>query len=309
LAFRTPGEKMDAQTNEAESVVLPISMEEYLEERVPVAPGGTLFLDLDRGSVTVSSHDEECIEIVAEARGWASHLVLFHLDRKGNDIELDVDVDRWLARLLPGTRIRVEARVPRVYSVDIRTGGGSVEVDEIEGRAAVRTAAGSVRISRVVGSAELQTSGGSVRIEELDGDLRAATSGGSVRAVDVAGRVEARTTGGGIDLDMVDGPVDARTGGGGVRVAFIDEPEGHLQTGGGSIEVRFPADAGTDLDARTAAGRIRVEHPHVVGRRSGRQRLVAQVNGGGPRLFLKTGGGGIRVRALKPLPRRGRPRT
>lgn len=286
---------------------LPISAEEHLEERVPVAPGGTLYLDMDRGSVRVSTHDRAEVEVRGSARGWGSHLVLFHLDRRGDDIELEVDVDRWLAALLFGTRIRVDVRVPREYSADVRTGGGSVQVEGLGGRLWVRTSGGAIRASGVSGTTDLQTSGGSIAAERIGGDLRSRTSGGSIRVLDVAGRVDARTTGGAIDLETVDGPVEARTAGGRIRVAFVDEPEGTVRTGGGAIDVEFPDDAGTDLDARSGAGRISVAHDHVVTER-GRSRIVALVNGGGPPLLLRTGGGSIDVRAT-PRRRVARPFT
>jgi DUF4097 and DUF4098 domain-containing protein YvlB len=175
-----------------------------------------------------------------------------------------------------------------------------VRLEDIGGRVAVRTSGGSVRARRVADSAHLQTSGGSIHVEEIRGDLRARTGGGSIQAEDIAGRVEARTNGGSIALGMVDGPVEARTLGGSIRVRFVDEPEGIIETGGGSIEVGFPEDAGTDLDAKTGAGRIRVEHPHVVARGARRQELLAKVNGGGQPLVLRSGAGSIRVRATSP---------
>ena len=48
------------------------SAEEWLEERIPVEPGGTLYVDLDRGSVEVGSHDRPEILIQASARGWSA---------------------------------------------------------------------------------------------------------------------------------------------------------------------------------------------------------------------------------------------
>ncbi len=287
-------ELMESQTGS-----LPVRREEFLEERVPVSPGGTLFLDLDRGSVDVTEQDRDEVHIRAEARGWGAHLVMFYLARKGDDLELDADIDSWLARLFPGTRVRVSVEIPPNYSLDIRTGGGNVRVEEVSGGVTVQTAGGSVKLRRVAGSARLRTQGGSIHVEELEGNLRAQSTGGSIRGDDVAGRVEARTAGGTIHLAAVDGPVEARTAGGGIRVSFVDEPEGSLETGGGSIEVGFPEDAGTDLEARTSGGTIRIDHCDVVSLEQSRRRLIANVNGGGPPLLLRTVGGSIRVRATE----------
>jgi hypothetical protein len=288
-----------------ERMKLPIAAEESLEEVVPVAPGGTLFLDLDRGSVEIESHERDEVWIRAESRGWGSHHVSFHLDREGNDVEFEADVDRWLGALLFGMRIRVQARVPSRYSIDLRSGGGSATVEGIGGHLLLETAGGSVRIRRIDGTANVRTAGGSVRARDVSGDLRLHTSGGSIRAEDVGGRVDARTAGGSIKLQEVGGPVEARTVGGSVKVSFLDQPEGTLSTGGGSVHVEFPSDAGADLDARTQGGRIHVEHSHVP-RESSRRRLVAEINGGGPALELRTLGGSIRVNETPPYRARSR---
>jgi hypothetical protein len=286
---------------EGQPVKLPIRAEEHLDERVPVSPGGTLFLDADRGSVTVTRNDRDDVHVWAEARGWGAHLVVFHLDQNGDDVELEVDIDSWLAAFFPGTRVRVEVELPRAYSLDVRTGGGSVRADGISGNVTAQTAGGSIKLRCIEGSARLRTGGGSIRIEELHGNLRVQTGGGSIRAADVAGRVEAKTGGGRIELTSVDGPVEARTGGGSIHTSFVDEPEGRFETGGGSIEVGFPEGAGADLEARTHSGRIRIEHRDVVKRERRGRWLVAEVNGGGPPLELRTRGGSIRVRATKPM--------
>jgi hypothetical protein len=70
--------------------------------------------------------------------------------------------------------------------------------------------------------------------------------------------------------------------------------------------VSFPENAGADLEARTTAGKIRVDHQDVVSRERSRRKLVARVNGGGPLLELRTSGGGIRVHASELRDRRRR---
>ncbi len=284
------------ETIEGHPVTLPISVAEYLDEWIQAPPGGTFYVDLDRGSVEVTEHEFDRIHVRADARGWGAHLVSFHLDRRGDDAELEVDIDSWLAALVPGTRVLVEIALPAGWSVDIRTAGGNVQVTGISGAVTAQTGGGSVSVHRVCGSARLRTSGGSIAVSELQGNLRAQTGGGSIRADDVAGRVEARTAGGSIRLITVDGPVEARTGGGSIKVSFEDEPEGRLETAGGSIEVTFPEDAGCDLDARTLSGNIRIDHRDVVTRERRRRHLVAQVNGGGPPLTLRTLAGSVRIR-------------
>ena len=98
-----------------------ITADEYLEESVPAEPGGTLFVDLDRGSVTIESHDKNEVRVEAVGRGWASGMCVFTLMTQGRDVQLDGDIDGWFPAFFGGARIQVRVWVPRRYSVDVLT--------------------------------------------------------------------------------------------------------------------------------------------------------------------------------------------
>ncbi len=269
---------------------------ERLHEVVPVEPGGTLYVNLDLGSVQVESHDVETVEVEAEATGWAPELVVFSLDREGNDVHLDAAVESWLPGILFGRRVRVRARVPRRYSLDIFTRGGRVRMRHIGGRVAAETKGGSIELERADGSALLRTSGGSIVAEDVRGHVRAGTSGGRIQVTDVAGDAELRTSGGRIECRGAAGRVEAKTSGGRIRTDFDGAASGSLATSGGPIEVRFAKGARVSLDARTSGGRVRVDHSiQLRGERSS-SHVVGEINGGGPELRLRTSGGSIHVR-------------
>ena len=123
------------------------SAEEWLEERVPVEPGGTLYVDLDRGAVQVRSHDRPEVHIEAGARGWSSGMVLFSVEKSGNDVQLDGSIDHWMPSLIGRPRIEVRCSVPRDFNVEVETGGGRIELEEVSGRV-YATTRGS-RVTRV----------------------------------------------------------------------------------------------------------------------------------------------------------------
>jgi hypothetical protein len=263
-----------------------------LRESVYVEPGGTLEIDLGAGSVEVETHDENEVRVDAQASGWRG--MKFELTSDGFDARLVGKSGGW--SLFGGGRVRVHVRVPERYSLDVRTGGGSIEIDDLGGTATARTSGGSIELDGAEGPVELRTSGGPIRAENVEGDLSVRTSGGGIRIADVTGSVEARTSGGSIQVHDVGGPVMARTSGGSISVRFDDVPEGSLETSGGSIEAEFSEEAAFRLDAKTSGGRVRIEEElHLIGKiESGR--IVGEINGGGPELRLHTSGGNVRVR-------------
>jgi hypothetical protein len=141
-----------------------VSAEEWLEERVPVEPGGTLYIDLDRGSVVVSSHDANEVRVEASARGWSAGLVLFCLEKNGNDVQLDGGADHWMPSLFGRPRILVRAWVPCDYSVEVESGGGRIHVSGVRGRVSTNTRGGRIELSQIEGPALLRTSGGRIHV-------------------------------------------------------------------------------------------------------------------------------------------------
>lgn len=271
------------------------SAEEWLEERIPVEPGGTLYVDLDRGQVEVGSHDRPEVHIQASARGWSSGMVLFTVEKAGSDVQLDGSIDHWMPSLLGRPRVEVRCTVPRDFSVEVETGGGRIQIEKILGRAYATTRGSRISLREVGGPALLRTSGGSIRVQQLGNDLRAKTSGGSVQVERVDGDVETRTTGGSIEVRDVRGQIDAYTSGGSIRASFTDEPWGRLETSGGSIRMECDLRTGFELDARTSGGTVKTDLILDPGSKIERNEVRGAVNGGGPPIVLRTSGGSIKI--------------
>jgi hypothetical protein len=266
------------------------------EESIAAREGGTLRVDLDAGSIEIESHDEPEVRVEASAsRGWGS--LDFRLTGDGTDTRLVGEAEGFFGWILGGPRIRVRVRVPPRYSLEVRTGGGSIEIEDVEGEVRASTSGGRIELKEVAGSADVRTSGGSIEAEEIEGDLSADTSGGAIRVAETTGRVEVHTSGGELEILDVRGPVSAETSGGSIALRFTGAPEGTVETSGGGIEVEFPEGAGVELDARTSGGRVEVEQGMHVRGSVDSQSVRGEINGGGPKLRLRTSGGNIRVRA------------
>jgi DUF4097 and DUF4098 domain-containing protein YvlB len=166
--------------------------------------------------------------------------------------------------------VTVEVNIPKNYSLDVMTGGGNIETEDINGYMILATAGGNIVAGNVGGFAHLTTDGGHITVKNVAGELAAATGGGHI------------TTG------AIEGNATLHTGGGHIRVASVDGVA-HVSTGGGNVSVEH---SGSELVAETAGGQIEV------GETAGLVR--AKTGGGGIRVVrvsgptdLQTSGGSI----------------
>jgi len=277
-----------------------------------VEPGGKLFLESDLGSIEVSSGgiNEVRVDVEREVRGATDEeaeerLKNLHMDfrQEGNDVHIQVKRpddflgSRWGNRL----RLRFVVMVPDRYNLDLKTGGGSIKVNDLEGTIAARTSGGSLHFGHINGSVSGQTSGGGITLDGGTGPMEVETSGGSIRIGRVAGPVKAHTSGGSIKVEEVQGAIQASTSGGGVDATITRQPEGdcELRTSGGSVHASLSRDLNLELSAKTSGGSVSTDLPiNVQGERS-RNRLEARLNQGGPRLILQTSGGSISINEVR----------
>lgn len=265
------------------------------DERIEVEPGGRLRAELEGGSVEVESHGDDEVRVEAQASGLGVRGAGFELSRRGDEVHLKTNIGGVLG-WLGSQRVRVRIRVPEEFSLDIRSGGGDIEIEEVEGDVTARTSGGSVRVSEVTGRVDLHTSGGPIDAEQIEGDVVARTSGGQIRAKEIEGEVDLETSGGPIEVHDVTGRVRARTSGGSISVRFSEAPSGEIETSGGGIEVEIPEGEGLRLEAETSGGRVELDRPLTMRGNVEPSRIQAEINDGGELLRLRTSGGDIRVR-------------
>jgi DUF4097 and DUF4098 domain-containing protein YvlB len=283
---------------EDHAVPEPIEASGWLEEALPVQPGGTLFVRSVRANLDVRSHDTDEVRVEAEARGRRADRVSFTLEQAGNDVRFEVHIDGWLVGFLGALDVRVRLWLPRRYSLVLRASGGDVQVDGITGDVVLNTSGGDASVTRTVGPIEVTSSGRNLEIAHVDGDVRARTSGGNLALRDVFGNVRARSSGGELNIDGVDGAVDLRSSGGSTTVAFLGDPEGEIKGSGGSIEVLVREDARCKLDAKSSGGGIDLDLELDELRERSTNHLVGVLGDGGAKLVLRSSGGGIRIGRL-----------
>jgi hypothetical protein len=300
-----------------------LAAEDTIRRGFNVSDGGTLRLDANIGSVTiVTGGSGVAVEVVRSTRGLGGGQVLenhhIEFEQNGNDVTITSHLTGWRNRMTSDYRVKWNIRVPERYNVSVRTSGGSVSVADIRGAVDVRTSGGSIKTGHVDGAANLRTSGGSIsvqsasrqivahtsgggiRIGRASSSVEAKTSGGSIHLGPVGGTVLARTSGGGITLDEVKGSIDAVTSGGSIHARLAAQPTAasRLSTSGGRVNVELGPHVAVDLEARASGGGVQSDIPVTVQGAIRRNEIIGQINGGGPKLVLRTSGGGIRVSRL-----------
>ena len=255
-------------------------------------------LDTFDGSIEVHSWDRAEIEVIVEKQAQDDALlqqIVVEQSQDGDTVTLRVrgpagrgnDGIQIGVVYSPGAKLRVA--VPKAVALDIRSGDGSITVEDVTGAVTMRSGDGSIVGLRV------------------SGDVRATTDDGSIRLRETNGKVDVETQDGSVVVNGTFTALRAKTGDGSVRIAAEKgsavESDWLVETDDGSVEVRLPEGLAADVDAATSDGSIRSSYPGLtVPERSeddddrgdsGRQ-LKATLGTGGKVLRVRTGDGTIR---------------
>jgi DUF4097 and DUF4098 domain-containing protein YvlB len=306
-------------------------VEGNLKKTFTVSPGGKLVVDADRGSIEVNSTKDSAVQVevfrkitgTSDVRGQAildDHKV--NMEQEGNTVTVRAKDKKEISNAWNNDRNRLQVRyvisVPDKFNVDLKTFGGNITVDDLNGEVKMQTSGGNLKLGRIQGpitghtsggnikvaggkgAVKVETSGGNIEIGEVEGNVSAHTSGGSIHIKTVKGDLVARTTGGGITAEAVHGSLAASTSGGSISAALADQPTGdsRLETSGGNISVRLNERAAFDINAQANGGGVNTELPVTSIGEHKRSSLKGKLNGGGKSLVLKTSGGTIHLRKL-----------
>lgn len=233
-----------------------------MEKSFDVKSGGTFFLKSDAGSVEIESHDSDRVEIKVLKKGRDAEDFEVAFSKDGNDVRVVGEREDGWGWGNYSISVRFIVKVPKDFNVDLKTGGGSINLSDLKG------------------TVEANTSGGSISLGSIEGDVNVQTSGGAIRVEEVAGNIDAHTSGGSINAKISKQPSD----------------DCSLRTSGGSVTVYLAPEIAVDLDASTSGGRVKSEFD--VDGTSKKKRISGKINGGGPNLVLKTSGGSVRIKSL-----------
>jgi DUF4097 and DUF4098 domain-containing protein YvlB len=300
------------------------SVDSPIHKTLNVAGGGTLTLDTDIGDVRITPANTNTVTVDIKRRAKSDDVMnnfIVTVDQSGNDVTIRGKYEKPASKWFNWSD-EIDATftitVPASYNVHASTSGGDVKLGDIGGNVYARTSGGNLDIGKVkgevdgrtsggdvtlagaTGRADLRTSGGGISVGDVDGPVQARSSGGSIDVRRVNGDLFAHTSGGGITVEDAMGSVDADTSGGSIRARMSQQPrsDSRFSTSGGGITLSVAPNIAVDLDAHTSGGGVDSDVPITILGKQGEDSLSGKINGGGPRLVLRSSGGGIRVKRL-----------
>ena len=137
----------------------------------------------------------------------------------------------------------------RATTAEVRTAGGTVEVNRVEGRAQVAAGTGDLRIGQVGGPATIKNDYGQTSVRRVGGELRLIGSYGDTTVGHAGADVKARTAYGSVTIDeVVRGTVSLTTTGGRLEVGIREGTAAWLdvQTSYGTVRNSLPTRRGPE---------------------------------------------------------------
>lgn len=177
-------------------------------------------------------------------------------------------------RLYNNITIDYEISAPKSVALNLHTGSGDLDIDNLGRFLKADTGSGSIRAHGIAGPADLHTGSGDIELQQVaSGEVRAQAGSGSIR------------------INGLSGALTAQTGSGDIEANGQITGSSKLQSGSGSIRAHLGHDAHLNVDAFTGSGSI-----HVAGlSTSDHHHVSSPLNGGGPALEAHTGSGDIEI--------------
>ena len=306
--------------------------EEQTTKTFQVAPGGTLVVDVNFGSIDLNTNMSGTVAVNVwrkvtrgstekEQKFLSENPIVFV--QEGNTVTIRCRPNlkekfRWFSGSGNHNEAKYTIQVPAQFNTRLNTSGGGITASNLTGDAKADTSGGGLRFSRLHGPLDGETSGGGIHVTDCEGPIKIQTSGGGIEVTGGSGLLVGDTSGGAINVKTFNGPVSMHTSGGGITIenaggnvkadtsggsilAVLPSPlpgDVNLFTSGGGVTVQLPPAAAFNLDAETSGGGVNCDLPVAMEGKAQHNRIKGPVNGGGPIVKLGTSGGGILVQKL-----------
>jgi hypothetical protein len=197
--------------------------EEHISQQVDATPGGKLVVDVDFGTIDVTTGADNKVALEAHRKidfgDEAREKEYFSatpvtITKDGNVITVRArgsKQETWWNFGHSETHGHYTIHVPKKFESDLRTDGGDVSVGEITGSTTVKTSGGKLALKHLEGTLSANTSGGSIEVEDCRGPIKIETSGGDITVTEGTGTLDAKTSGGRIEVRNFSGDTEVKT--------------------------------------------------------------------------------------------------
>ncbi len=298
-------------------ITLPLSgkVEKQIEETFNVNPGDQIRFSVDKGSVAIRTGKSDTVTVkvflTANAVTKIEAINLFKLYetkiyQSGSTVNLDIKKlkksNGWLSLTDKSKKVKfaVEITVPEIFSIEGKTGSGSIEASGITGFSVMETGSGLIKVRELDGDVSLSTGSGHIELHDCVALIDAATGSGSIKLHNVIGPVKANTGSGSIYADIKGGNFKFATGSGGIEVKMASPliENSYARTGSGSIRMMLPSDLAAHVELRTSSGSVNSDFEVNSSQKHKRNYVEGTINGGGPELQSQSGSGNILIARL-----------
>jgi len=155
-----------------------------------------------------------------------------------------------------GLSFSFEISVASKVDGQVKTGVGSIQVQNIQGKIKGNSGTGSVKIEKCDGDINLKTGVGSISLNDLKGIVEVSSSSGSIKAEDIAANLTVKTSVGSMQFKNISGSLKANTGSGSVKLHNVQNGA-EIQTGVGSITIEK---CQGNFDLKTSSGGVKLEN-------------------------------------------------
>lgn len=236
-----------------------------LHDRVfKISSGKDLVISTETGDIIVTAWDKEEVHVKIVGNSTAREKLVFKFNSNSNKVEVIGKREGSGWSWFSNVKVKYEVMVPSSFNVKIATAGGDIKLGGINGELLLKTSGGDIWTDRCSGKLDLKTSGGDLNIFTSNTEVQAKTSGGDI------------------------------------KLEYTGANKGiELKTSGGDIDIRVPYGFSATIDATTSGGDVSCDHQLSNKAKSSKNKLKADMNGGGSSLVARTSGGDIDIRVLK----------
>jgi Putative adhesin len=275
-------------------------LEKVIRHSFPASSGSLFALDADKGAIRIGPGEGNQIQVDASL-----------VARAGSEAEAQAMLERVVIEFLeaesgPSVHSRAAAAERSAWGFWRRQGKVeltfSIAIPCLQDLL-VENGAGEIEVGRVQGNVRLRTRAGTIRVHAIRGAVYAQTESGCLEIGQVEERVVARSTSGDIALRQIGCALEVTTGAGSVSAQIVGQPraDSEITTKAGNVSIDLADTAGLYLDAAAQVGRVTVRIPSMASSSGGLGgALRSEVNGGGPRLTVRTAVGQVSIQSFSP---------